>query len=277
MMPLLNLLNRLSVMVQPKRIMREEFGEVIDQALTAGWITQDFFNFGISDAGTKHRDGLRAAGRAGAAKPVAPAAARTLAPEPKLEPETTPDLEPEPVSTPPVPIPEPELEIAPITAKEEAPVNSTPTTEAPKPLERDRVRAGILNFLQSGSQKTVGEIAEKLGKSTSSISSDLKKMAETGRIERTGEGLPGRPYMYSLPSDSLEPSIPALPDPVEPTETVDHSRWNAAPLIQNLQSKMPKLDPELEAMKSIVETLEPLGHDVRDRVMQWAGKRLGLV
>jgi hypothetical protein len=43
MSSLLNLLNRLAIMVQPKRIMRDEFGEVIDQALFAEGIIRQVF------------------------------------------------------------------------------------------------------------------------------------------------------------------------------------------------------------------------------------------
>ena len=72
--------------------------------------------------------------------------------------------------------------------------------DLPTHLIDDRLRAPILDALRSIGQPVSGaELAKRLGGSRAKLEATMRAMLADGTLVRSGRGLPGSPYRYSLP------------------------------------------------------------------------------
>lgn len=254
MTALLNLLNRLAIMVQPKRLMREEFGEVIDQALEAKYIIEDFYNFGISDSGLKHRDVLRAGSRASTAAPL-PASV------------TTPPPEPMPAEPTPAPVLERAEPIAPAT------------TPRPTMKKLGETRNAILHaILASGDGLTAVQVATQLNLSASGVQAHLAKLLKSEQIIRSGTGKQFDGFRYCKPDSAARfpediQSSYATAKPVlkiAPTKRIEAVvETRAAPMVTDpFDTVLDDLELEIAAAQNVIAALRPLKREMRDRVVR---------
>lgn len=255
MSTLLNLLNRLAIMVQPKRQMREEFGEIVDQALEAKYITEDFYNFGISDTGLKRRDALRAGARASITKPVAPSPSSVPAPPPART-----EVTPAPVLE----------QSKPVVAA------STPRATMNKFGE---MREKIFNLIdQCINGITSNELSAEAGIKTGAANPHLIKLLDGNKIVRSSKRKGGQPYRYysSRNAPAFESqTMPHMAAKLEAGTKLASKRISPAPQ-KNLETRESEpassvpfnvdLKLELNAIELVFGALKPLDGHARERV-----------
>lgn len=265
MRTLLELLNRLAMSVEPKARINTEFGDLAKDALTKGWLTSDFFNYGISPSGQAKRSALRGL------SPVKVTAEPTVlssvsVPPPAAEPTLEPEME--------------MVAVEPIPALESKP------TATPRPTMKKRngdMRQTIYNLiLQHDDGITSKTLARECGIGDNAVHPHLIKLLNNHQIVRGSKPKGGQPYRYyarqNVPTATRAPediqsayaTQPVAAKPIAPAPiTIPETR--EPPVAAN--AILDDLDLEMHALKTIITVLRPLERNVRDRVIQYATGR----
>lgn len=288
MKTLLELLNRLAMSTEPKTRINNEFGEIAKDALTKGWITSDFFNYGISPSGQAKRLVLRKA--SSTTKPAAPIATSSV------------PVPPDPVPAEPIiaPVLERAKPIAAATTSRSTMKKSKPTSSG-SGLGLDReprastehgstqkdqrptfntvrlVEAILRTILVSGDGLTAMQVATKMDLSVAGVQAHLAKLLKSEQIIRSGTGKQSDGFRYCKPDsavrspEDIQSSYATAPTPAKPIAPAPAAmlKTRPAPVITDpYDTVLDDLELEIAAAQNVIAALRPLKREMRDRVVR---------
>lgn len=258
---LADLLNRVAVRTQPKRHMLEEFGiTTLTDALAAKFISEDFYNYGITDLGLSKRAAIQTALRVEIASSRQPAKPVQITPAPAA-------MQQEPAMLKS----HAELMAAINRSENGLTINEL---EAELGITTPTLRNRIADLSNQNRIVRVGQglPGRPYRYCTPEQAADIE--SEQPEIKDAEPVQPTVTLENALALYAFDPEL--APEPtVEPTHMLEIPKpaLEFQPALLNLEQPA-GLDPEITAMQTMLAALVPLDDMARSRAIGWVSSRL---
>jgi predicted transcriptional regulator len=139
---------------------------------------------------------------------------------------------------------------------------SAARTPVRPPRRPGELIALILGLLEERGPMMAADIAARLDCAADNVNQTLINLVRKGRLERSGNGTPGRPYLYRLPVAPPESTPLPLPEPDGP--------------MQVMTTTVAPQPPVVAALATVLGALEPLEQPERARVLEFVRSHYGI-